>query len=208
MQNSRSVTLAASSTTKAISHSAGICPLELTIKEEGITIIFEGTNILAEYESFISSLCFYFHNFQCLIQLSIIFVHGSGGSPQRTWTKRRKRSTSPSKSRKSWTSVLRGHVQRQELAVTSDIPKEQNVFWPRDLLPKIVNNVCIMTYGYDSKPFRFGKTVNQNTISKHARNMLSGIQRRRQRFVRIYRQIQNPTTLILHSLSTLDIRGT
>jgi hypothetical protein len=79
------------------------------------------------------------------------------------------------------------HNKRQELAVTSDIPKEQNVFWPRDLLPKIVNNVRIMTYGYDSKPFRFGKTVNQNTMSEHARNMLSGIQRQRQSFVRIYK---------------------
>jgi hypothetical protein len=60
MQNSKLVTLAASSTTEAISHSTGGCHLELTIKEEGITIIFEGTDILAEYEYFISSLCFYF----------------------------------------------------------------------------------------------------------------------------------------------------
>jgi hypothetical protein len=43
-----------------------------------------------------------------------------------------------------------------------------------------------MTYGYDSKPFRFGRTVNQNTISEHARNMLNGIQRQRKDFVRIF----------------------
>jgi hypothetical protein len=131
------------------------------------------------------------------MRLSVIFVHGLGGSPQRTWTKGRKRSSPPSKSRKSWTSILKGHVQRQELAALSDIPKEQNVSWPRDLLPNIVNNVRIMTYGYDSKPFRFGKTVNQNTISEHARNMLSGIQRQRQSFVRIYRL--NPESINANS---------
>jgi hypothetical protein len=60
MQNSKLVTLPASSTTEAIPHSTGVSPLELTIKEEGITILFEGTDILAEYESFMSSLCFYF----------------------------------------------------------------------------------------------------------------------------------------------------
>jgi hypothetical protein len=137
------------------------------------------------------------NNSQCLMRLSVIFVHGLGGSPQRTWTKGRKRSSPPSKSRKSWTSILKGHVQRQELAALSDIPKEQNVSWPRDLLPNIVNNVRIMTYGYDSKPFRFGKTVNQNTISEHARNMLSGIQRQRQSFVRIYRL--NPESINANS---------
>ena len=150
-------------------------------------------------------------NAQCLIRLSIIFVHGLGGSPQRTWTKGRKRPSPPLKSRKSWAYILKGHGRKQELAVGTAVPEERNVFWPRDLLPEIVKNARIMTYGYDSKPFRFGKTVNQNTISEHARNMLHGIQRQRQRFVRIYglnvefndanvTQPNRPLIFVAHSL--------
>ncbi len=161
---------------------------DLKIKEEGFTIIFEGTDILAEYKSLITSSCFLLLEMpQCLTRLSIIFVHGLGGSPQRTWTKVRKRPPPPSESRKSWTDILKGHGRKQELGVSTAVPEERDVFWPRDLLPKIVKNARIMTYGYDSRPFRFGKTVNQNTISEHARNMLNGIQRQRQNFVRIYR---------------------
>ncbi|RYP65838.1 hypothetical protein DL770_008915 [Monosporascus sp. CRB-9-2] len=92
----------------------------------------------------------------------LVFVHGLGGHPQKTW------STEPCEPK---TSAERGVpigkrianrllccVNRvaagndESLPGVSESSVNQEVFWPRDLLPENVKDVRVMTFGYYSSP--------------------------------------------------------
>jgi hypothetical protein len=49
---------------------------------------------------------------------------------------------------------------------------QDGIFWPRDLLPERVNNIRILTYGYDSDPIRIWSSVDRVSIVQHARDLL------------------------------------
>ncbi|PGH11272.1 hypothetical protein AJ79_05007, partial [Helicocarpus griseus UAMH5409] len=98
----------------------------------------------------------------------LVFVHGLGGHPQKTWstesckpkasiTKRLAKALLPqlktgsSKTReKSTDGSLAVAEQTQPNSVSES--SDQEVFWPRDLLPKDVKDVRVMTFGYYSNP--------------------------------------------------------
>jgi hypothetical protein len=49
------------------------------------------------------------------------------------------------------------------------------VFWPAALLPKVVPNTKIWTWGYDADIDGFWSSASQNTVSQHATNLLSDV---------------------------------
>ncbi|RYP53732.1 hypothetical protein DL768_001332 [Monosporascus sp. mg162] len=92
----------------------------------------------------------------------LVFVHGLGGHPQKTW------STEPCEPK---TSAERGVPIGKRIANrllrranrvaagndktlpgVSESSVNQEVFWPRDLLPENVKDVRVMTFGYYSSP--------------------------------------------------------
>ncbi|KAK7976268.1 hypothetical protein PG989_014731 [Apiospora arundinis] len=49
----------------------------------------------------------------------------------------------------------------------------KGVFWPRDLLPTIVRNVRIISFGFDADVEKFMGAASLNTIHQHSRNLLN-----------------------------------
>ncbi|KAK6854637.1 hypothetical protein PG995_009730 [Apiospora arundinis] len=49
----------------------------------------------------------------------------------------------------------------------------KEVFWPRDLLPTIVRNVRIISFGFDADVEKFMGAASLNTIHQHSRNLLN-----------------------------------
>ena len=58
---------------------------------------------------------------------------------------------------------------------------KNEVFWPRDLLSKDVQNVRIITFGYDSDVVKFFGQVNRNQIHDHARTLVADLRRCRKK---------------------------
>jgi len=50
---------------------------------------------------------------------------------------------------------------------------DEDVYWPRDLLPKSITDARILVYGYDSKVSHFFEgAANQNSFLGHARTLI------------------------------------
>ena len=58
---------------------------------------------------------------------------------------------------------------------------KNGVFWPRDLLSRDVQNVRIITFGYDSDVVKFFGRVNRNHIHDHARTLIGDLRRCRKK---------------------------
>ena len=121
---------------------------------------------------------------------SIMFVYGLFGHPRKTWEAKKKRSKSPRPS----SSKARAHA---HLAVErpqnsgSQLPKpssdeneesrglnleeEDAVYWPQSLLPMVIPDVKIFTFGYDADIDGFLPGAGQNTINQHAQSLLSDL---------------------------------
>lgn len=103
-------------------------------------------------------------------EADIIFVHGHGGSPRKSW-------------------VYKGNLRKDPLKkahVRSIVDKlmkrgsREPVFWPADILPQDHHDVRIMTYGYQSNRRKFlSRTTNKLTISQHGNQFLESIARAR-----------------------------
>lgn len=123
----------------------------------------------------------------------LVFVHGLGGHPRKTWQYRKAMSNveacaAPQKS------LLKRFFQRKQSEEASKTqaasePSEagssetrhpdqshKHCFWPIDLVPDEFDNVRVLTYGYDSHPshFYFGR-INQMNISQHSQQLLQSI---------------------------------
>jgi hypothetical protein len=109
-------------------------------------------------------------------------VHGLGGSPLRTWTRQEanKLRELASGGKKHTSFQFKELFKNKNKSATTAQPATQDVFWPRDLLPNVVKNARIMTYGYESTPLAFGRAANKNSIFEHAQNMLNAAQRQRE----------------------------
>jgi len=105
---------------------------------------------------------------------SVIFVHGLFGNPTKTWTK------VPPPDRKKQT---------------------ENVFWPADLLPKVLPEARIWTWGYDADVHKFGSQSSHNTIEEHASNLLTDI-------AGLVRRSPNnmPIIFVVHSLGGIVVK--
>lgn len=99
---------------------------------------------------------------QRLTTYSIFFVHGLFGHPKQTWTchvkpepSEESSANAPAKKKTRW-----GFDQGDE------------VFWPRDLLPKTVNAARIFTWGYDVQVQNLFSSASKATVFQHAETLL------------------------------------
>ena len=102
--------------------------------------------------------------FYLVLPYSVVFVHGLFGDPFETWTRRISGDRVPSEAGASST-VTPGTTSKDD----------GNVFWPRDLLPDVIPDARILTFGYDADVYHFRAAVGQNTIHQHASNLLADI---------------------------------
>ncbi|KAL8834004.1 MAG: hypothetical protein Q9170_003978 [Blastenia crenularia] len=90
----------------------------------------------------------------------IVFVHGLFGHPHETWgSKPRHRSWSSLRSREG----------------TSDAEFEIPILWPETLLPQVIPDAHILTWGYDADVGGFFSSAGQSTIHEHAGSLLSDL---------------------------------
>ncbi len=158
---------------EAVTPPPATCPV---VRRHGITVLWESSNIIAD----------------------IIFVHGLGGHPQKTWEYGRmpnQASTTSSRKRSGTRLFTRIFGQKKTVAPADNPPSEsstsmnsdrtsesrgsqpsEHCYWPFDLIPTEFDNVRIITYGYDSNPSHFyvGRTVQMN-ISQHSQQLLQAI---------------------------------
>jgi len=93
---------------------------------------------------------------------SLVFVHGLGGHPQKTWsTEPCEPKTSAERGIPISKRVANSLLRRPNRVATgndkylpgvSESSVDKKVFWPRDLLPADVKDVRVMTFGYYSNP--------------------------------------------------------
>lgn len=50
-----------------------------------------------------------------------------------------------------------------------------STFWPQSLLPRVIPDAKISTWGYDANIDGFLSSASQNTIHQHAQNLLSDL---------------------------------
>lgn len=60
-------------------------------------------------------------------------------------------------------------------AAESSDQSSHGIFWPAALLPEVVPDTRIWTWGYDADIDGFWSPASQNTVSQHATNVLSDI---------------------------------
>ena len=105
-------------------------------------------------------LCSFGLDDQLLKPHRIIFVHGLFGHPYKTWTKQKAHSKREKRQRNG--------ANKTEIAFPS-------VFWPKDLLPEVIPDVQIYTWGYDADIDNFTSSASQNTVHQHATGLLSDL---------------------------------
>jgi pimeloyl-ACP methyl ester carboxylesterase len=59
--------------------------------------------------------------------------------------------------------------------------KQSATHWPRDLLPQCFSDAHILQFVYDADVLRLWNPVSQSRISNHAKNILGGLARLRER---------------------------
>lgn len=106
-------------------------------------------------------------------EADIVFVHGSGGSPRKTWVYKGNLRRDPADK-----ADVRSIVDRLMSKVKRGT--REPVFWPADILPQDHHDVRIMTYGYQSNRRKFlSRTKNKLTITQHGNQFLESIARAR-----------------------------
>lgn len=117
----------------------------------------------------------------------MIFVHGLFGDPRKTWTGSPNISTSKSRNESRSTSPPPPNIDSdsafedskgQSIEDNYDIVGDnvsQGIFWPEALLPGVLPDIRIFTWGYDADVDRFRSTASQNTIFQHAADLLSDV---------------------------------
>ena len=119
-----------------------------------------------------------------MLSHSIIFVHGLFGHPRKTWAAKKKRSKSPWPSSSKTRALQHLAVERpqnsgsqspkpssdeNQASQSLNIEEEEDaVYWPQSLLPMVIPDVKIFTYGYDADIDGFLSGAGQNTINQHA----------------------------------------
>jgi hypothetical protein len=114
----------------------------------------------------------------------LVFVHGLGGHPRKTWTHEGVSSTPQRSSafadsvqkQSRWKKILGRSKTVEPQAVstnTSSTEKSESCYWPYHLLPKdkLLSSARILVYGYESRPTKFYKAANRMTITQHAREL-------------------------------------
>jgi hypothetical protein len=135
---------------------------------------------------------------------SIIFVHGLGGHPQRTWETKReeypKDAEETPKDKKKRTFIKSIFAKNPNVAA-SKVTKNDLVFWPRDLLPAEIPNARILTYGYNADTYSgLFQPGNKNSILQHGDDFSVKLERS-------LRNTKGPLIFLGHSLGGLIIKA-
>ncbi|KAI9678426.1 MAG: hypothetical protein M1829_002024 [Trizodia sp. TS-e1964] len=80
--------------------------------------------------------------------------------------------------------------------------KNPEVFWPADLLPSVVKNARILTYGYDADVYTFMGGATKDRIHNHAETMLSRLAANRS----VKQALTRPLIFVCHSLGGLVVK--
>ena len=116
-------------------------------------------------------------------------MHGLFGHPRKTWTAKKKRSKSPrpssTKARAQHLAVKRPQNSGSQSPKPSsdeneeseglNVEEDDTVYWPQALLPMVIPDVKIFSYGYDADIDGFLSGAGQNTINQHAQSLLSDL---------------------------------
>ena len=139
-----------------------------------------------------------------LIQKSIVFVHGFTGHPEQTWTHKK----GEFKYRHQCEHCLCSEpaLKKQK---TNLLPKSRGtegsshnqIYWPRDLLPKTIQNARILTYGYDTHIKRpFGPPTSSSTVYDMSSNFLVHLDTERRS------NASRPLLFVVHSLGGILVK--
>ncbi|KAI9151576.1 Vegetative incompatibility protein [Paramyrothecium foliicola] len=128
-------------------------------------------------------------------RLDIVFVHGFKGHPERTWVQKTVHQQEPEQERPSKYQKL-NFISRKAKA-----NRESSVFWPLDLLPNVVSDARILTYGYDTKvQHRTGPPVSTHTAYDIAYDFLIALEAERRE------NADRPVLFIVHSLGGIVVK--
>jgi hypothetical protein len=96
--------------------------------------------------------------------------------------------------------VSKPQPQARPPAPTNTAREAVEVYWPQDLLgeEEFCRQARILTYGYDSRVTRGYRSVNQNGLFAHARDLLYAVQRER--------SLRRPVIFVAHSLGGLLLK--
>lgn len=102
---------------------------------------------------------------------SIVFIHGLFGGPWKTFAVT---------SREHRKATTRNNASSQHSSITSIAfwhrPKASaGIYWPRDLLPKCIQNANVFSFGYEANVERFMSATGGNTVHRHGRNLLNAL---------------------------------
>lgn len=122
------------------------------------------------------------------------------GHPYTTWSRSREEvedTSKPSKRKRKWLGSITESFSRlvrrkgnstEAIEVTETVEEEgeesnmtETVHWPRDLLPKDLPNIRILTYGYNADVAKAFAATNQNGLFDHAKNLLESLERNRKK---------------------------
>ncbi|MCJ1263508.1 hypothetical protein MMC22_003378 [Lobaria immixta] len=152
-----------------------------------------------------------------LVVADIIFVHGLRGHRRKTWSKDQTPSeitgpltipqdetaegaAEPKFSRRdrltvAVRSVFHRNPSKNNRAADA-VEIETSLCWPESLLPSVVPNARIMTYGYDANVAHIFRPASSNTVFQHAQNLLAEIDRHRDDAIKALESSRN--TLLEH----------
>ena len=109
-----------------------------------------------------------------------MLVHGLFGHPKKTWSlkafsnaSKRKQDDRDLSSGTSDESETESRSQKKRCQKDGDL--RQDVFWPRDLLPRAFPQARIATWGYDVQIEGFSTATSQASLFHHSENLLSDL---------------------------------
>ena len=79
---------------------------------------------------------------------------------------------------------------------------QNDVFWPKDLLPAIVPAARVFTFGFDADVLGFFSSASQNTIHQHAQTLLSDLADTRDEL----EESTVPLIFVVHSLGGIIVK--
>lgn len=136
-------------------------------------------------------------------EIDVIFVHGFTGDPQRTWTLKNRHSLA--RGEDAGASEQRPKKVRRIMPFT-DARRHSDgstaVYWPRDLVPDVLPDARVMTYGYDThiRHTTFGPALSKNQVYDIAWDFLQEITAQRQNCP------TRPILFVAHSLGGIVVK--
>ncbi|OCK95793.1 uncharacterized protein K441DRAFT_555462, partial [Cenococcum geophilum 1.58] len=138
--------------------------------------------------------------------VDILFVHGLQGHPRATWSCKASRTSSERGSSthlrvpSSDSFAFRSSPSpRHSVSTTALLEEPDQVFWPKDLLPKDCPEARIMTWGYDTIVTQgFSRPTTKSNIFAHAKDLLYALDRERAE--------SRPIIFVCHSLGGIIVK--